>query len=203
MASRPGAGLSGVCGVLLILLFRHDAYLGGPKGQFAANSYVPIFATGYPTIKRAIDPHWYTGMTLLSGQTAVLTFGFLATVCLLKIVATSLTLGGGGSGGVFAPALFIGATGGGAVGMALHRWNPAIDPSAYALVGMGAVLAAAIQAPLMAIMLLLELTRDYQIMLPAMLAAVTATLIQQVIVKDGLYTLPLRQEGIRVGGRWA
>ncbi len=194
-----GAALSGICGVILILLFRHDAYLGGPAGQFAAKSYVPIFSTGYPTIHRALDPLWYAGMQQPSGEMAALTLAFLAVVCLLKIAATSLTLGSGGSGGVFAPALFIGATGGGAVGMLLHRFNPAIEPSAYALVGMGAVLAAAIQAPLMSIMLLFELTRNYQIMLPAMLAAVTATVIQQVIVKDGLYTLPLRHQGIRVG----
>ena len=191
-----GAALSGVCGVVLILAFRHDSYLGG---QFAAKSYVPIFATGYPTILRAIDPQWYTGKMQGSGELAVLTLTFLVTVCVLKVLATSLTLGSGGSGGVFAPSLFLGATGGGAVGMMLHRIYPGIEPSAYALVGMGAVLAAAIQAPLMAIMLLFELTRNYQIMLPSMLAAVTATLIQQIIVKDGLYTLPLRQQGIRVG----
>jgi CIC family chloride channel protein len=194
-----GAMLSGVCGVILILLFRHDAYLGGPAGQFASKSYVPTFSTGYPTIHRALDPQWYAGVVQSSGEMAVLSLAFLAVVCLLKVVATSLTLGSGGSGGVFAPALFIGATGGGAVGLLLQRFNPAIAPSAYALVGMGAVLAAAIQAPLMSIMLLFELTRNYQIMLPAMLAAVTATLIQQVIVKDGLYTLPLRHQGIRVG----
>ncbi len=194
-----GAALSGACGVILILLFSHDAYLGGPSGQFAAKSYVPVFATGYPTIHRALDPQWYTGKLLATGDLGMLSMTFLATVCLLKVLATSLTLGSGGSGGVFAPSLFIGATGGGAVGMIVHRFNPAADPTSYALVGMGAVLAAAIQAPLMAIMLLFELTRNYQIMLPAMLAAVTATLIQQVIVKDGLYTLPLCHEGIRVG----
>ncbi|HVT82027.1 MAG TPA: chloride channel protein [Phycisphaerae bacterium] len=194
-----GALLSGVCGVILILLFRHDPYLGGPAGQFAAKSYVPIFSTGYPTIHRALDPQWYIGHLQPSGEMALLSLAFLAAVCVLKLLATSLTLGSGGSGGVFAPALFIGATGGGAVGLLLQHFNPAIEPSSYAIVGMGAVLAAAIQAPLMAIMLLFELTRNYQIMLPAMLAAVTATVIQQVIVRDGLYTLPLRAQGIRVG----
>jgi CIC family chloride channel protein len=194
-----GAGLSGVCGVILILLFRHDAYLGGAAGRFALDSYVPIFAGGYPTIHRTLDPAWYSGITVAGGQFAVLSLAFLAVLCFLKIAATSLTLGGGGSGGVFAPALFIGATGGGAVGVVLRHFSPAVDPSSYALVGMGAVLAAAIQAPLMSIILLFELTRNYQVMLPAMLGAVTATLIQQLIVKESIYTLPLRDEGIGLG----
>lgn len=194
-----GALLSGVCGVVLILAFRHDAYLGSPTGQFATQSYVPIFADGYPTIHRALDPAWYTEHLLPSGNAAVLTVAFLATVCILKIIATSFTLGAGGSGGVFAPSLFIGATGGGAIGKLLNHFDSSIAPHAFALVGMGAVLAAAIQAPLMSIILLFELTRNYQVMLPAMLAAVTATALQQWLVKDSLYTLPLRLEGVRVG----
>jgi CIC family chloride channel protein len=194
-----GALLSGVCGVVLILAFRHDAYLGSATGQFATQSYVPIFADGYPTIHRALDPAWYTERILPSGNAAVLTLAFLATVCILKIIATSFTLGAGGSGGVFAPSLFIGATGGGAVGMLMHQVDKTVAPYAFALVGMGAVLAAAIQAPLMSIILLFELTRNYQVMLPAMLAAVTATAIQQWVMKDSLYTLPLRLEGVRVG----
>ncbi len=194
-----GAGLSGFCGVAVILLFRHDGYLGGPAGRFALDSYVPIFAGGYPTILRSLEPAWYTGMNTPAGQFAVLTLALLAVLSILKIVATSLTLGSGGSGGVFAPSLFIGATGGGAVGIVLHHFFPAIEPSSYALVGMGAVLAAAIQAPLMAIILLFELTRNYQVMLPAMLSVVTATLIQQLLVKESIYTLPLRAEGIGLG----
>jgi CIC family chloride channel protein len=194
-----GAFLSGVCGVILILAFRHDAYLGSPTGQFATQSYIPIFADGYPTINRALDPAWYTEHLLPSGNLAVLTVAFLASVCILKIIATSFTLGAGGSGGVFAPSLFIGATGGGAVGLLLQHVDKTVAPYAFALVGMGAVLAAAIQAPLMSIILLFELTRNYQVMLPAMLAAVTATAMQQWFVKDSLYTLPLRLEGVRVG----
>ena len=190
-----GAGLSGICGIALLVLFGHDAFLKTRFGE----GYIPIFGGGYPTILRMIDPSWYTPAYTFSGHTVELTLSFLLAICVLKILATSFTLGPGGSGGVFAPALFIGAAGGGAVGVVLHGYLPSADPSTYALVGMGAMLAATIQAPLTAIMLLFELTRNYAVMLPIMLAAVAATIIQQVLVGDSLYTLPLKKLGVTLG----
>ncbi len=190
-----GAGLSGVCGIALLVLFHNNSFL---KLRFS-QGYIPIFGGGYPTILRMIDPTWYTGAHVIGGRVAELTLAFLLTICVLKILATSFTLAPGGSGGVFAPALFIGAAGGGAVGVMLHTYLPSANPSTYALVGMGAMLAAVIQAPLTAIMLLFELTRNYAVMLPIMLAAVAATIIQQVLVGESLYTLPLRRLGVRLG----
>ncbi len=192
-----GAGLSGVCGVLMILLFHNDPWV---QERFAKDAYVPIFGGGYPTILRAIDPSWYVpNGNMVDGHAVTLGLEFLLVVCLLKIVATALTLGTGGSGGVFAPALFVGATAGGSFGLILSRLVPQTAPGDYALVGMGAVLAAVIQAPLMSILLLFEITRDYGVMLPIMLTAVTATLMYQLVFGEGLYTLPLRDKGIRVG----
>jgi len=193
-----GAGLSGVCGAVLILLFRHDTYVAH---HFAEKAYVPIFADGYSTILRAIDPSWYDagGAHQVNGQAVWLGVEFLAAVCIFKIVATALTLGSGGSGGVFAPALFIGASAGGLFGILLSHILPGPAPSAYALVGMGAVLAAVIQAPLMSILLLFDITRNYQVMLPIMLTAVIATLMYQFVFGESLYTLPLAARGIRVG----
>ncbi len=190
-----GAALSGVCGIVLLLLFQHDPFL---KTRFA-QGYIPIFGGGYPTILRMINPAWYSPQHVFSGHTAELTLSFLLVICVLKIMATSFTLGPGGSGGVFAPALFIGAAGGGSVGVVLHQYLPSANPSTYALVGMGAMLAATIQAPLTAIMLLFELTRNYAVMLPIMLAAVSATIIQQVLVGESLYTLPLKKLGVTLG----
>ncbi len=190
-----GAGLSGVCGIVVLVLFRHDPFMAS---RFA-HGYVPIFADGYPTIRRAIDPNWYNGLHHFNGHSVRIGLEFLLVICLLKIVATSFTLGSGGSGGVIAPALFIGAAGGGALGIVLHTYNPHIQAATYALVGMGSVLAAAIQAPLTAIILLFELTRNYAIMLPIMLAAVTATVIQQIFIGEGLYTLPLKKLGVKLG----
>jgi CIC family chloride channel protein len=156
---------------------------------------VPIFASGYPTIMQALDPGAYGG----AGRAAVVTLAALAVLCVAKIVATSFTLGSGGSGGVFAPSLFIGATAGGAVGLALRQVSAGVQPATYALVGMGAVLAAIIQAPLMGIILLFELTRNYQVMLPIMIAAVTATVLYRAVFRESIYTQPLRRMGVRAG----
>src|SRR5262249_40598508 len=95
--------------------------------------------------------------------------------------------------------LFIGACGGGAFGLVLSWMEPHAAPSAYALLAMGAVLAAVIQAPLMSILLLFELTRNYDVMTPIMLTAVTATVISRLIFEETLYTQPLQARGVRVG----
>ncbi len=189
---RPAVGalLSGILGILLIWLFRHNALV---QQSFLQSAYVPIFDNGYDTVKQAIDPQFFKGGAL------GLTLGFLTLCYVFKIVATSLTLGSGGSGGVFAPTIFIGATGGAMFGLVLKHFSPEVQPSAYALIGMGAVLAAVSQAPLMGIILLFELTRDYQVMLPIMLAAVTAVIIHQMMLGESIYTRPIRAMGIRLG----
>jgi len=185
-----GAGLSGVCGVVLIMILDHNGYI-----RKAGNWYVPIFASGYSTITQILNADNYGG-----GHAAIgLTFGILLLLCVSKILATSFTLGGGGSGGVFAPALFVGATAGGAFGMLLRHFLPDVQPSVYAIVGMGAVLAAIIQAPLMGIILLFELTRNYQVMLPIMLSGVTATVLFRAVMKESIYTIPLTKMGVRAG----
>ncbi len=196
---RPalGAFCSGLCGVGIILLFWHDPLV---QSRFAAQAYVPVFGGGYLTILRAIDPSWYVQNGHFVGQQAVyLTLTFLTMVAVFKIIATALTLGSGGSGGVFAPALLIGATAGGAFGLFLSQFTPEAIPSAYALVAMGAVLAAVIQAPLMAILLVFEITRNYQVMLPMMLAVVVATLLYRLSVGESVYTQPLKSKGVRLG----
>jgi len=118
----------------------------------------------------------------------------------LKILATSLTLGSGGSGGVFAPSLFIGVMLGSSFGSLIHILFPAmeISPGAYALVGMGAVFAGAAQAPISAIMILFEMTGDYKIILPLMITCVISTLVIKKISKDSIYTLKLRRRGIDI-----
>lgn len=190
-----GGFLCGVCGLILILLFADNPFM---HSRFATG-FVPIFGDGYATIRRVIDPAWYTGQNLLAVGPDRLTLEFLVAICVLKLLATWFTLGSGGSGGVFAPALFLGATLGGAFGIILQHFMPGTQPSTFALVAMGATLAAAIQAPLTGIFLLFELTRNYNVMPPIMLAAVTATVIQQLIIGESVYTLPLKKMGIRLG----
>lgn len=114
-----------------------------------------------------------------------------------KMVATSLTLHSGGSGGVFTPSLFIGAAIGGAFGVALADLLPALEltPEAYALVGMGAVVAAATGAPLTGILIVFEMTDDSAIMLPLMLTVVIAYVVARRLEPDNLYSGWLRRRG--------
>jgi chloride channel protein, CIC family len=124
--------------------------------------------------------------------------GFLLVLLVGKMVATSLTIGIGGSGGVFAPSLFMGAMFGTAFGMLAQHLGLAEAPGAYGLVGMGAVFAGAARAPITAVIIMFELTGEYSIILPLMLAIVLATLISRVISGDTIYTLKLRRRGVRL-----
>ncbi len=145
-----------------------------------------MYGVGYPVLERAVAGH-YVLMALL---------GLLAA----KILATSLTMWIGGSGGVFAPSLFMGAMLGSAYGTIVHRLMPhlAAAPGAYGLVGMGAVFAASARAPITAVIIIFELTGDYRIILPLMLAIVVATTLSNAITRDTIYTLKLRRRGIDI-----
>jgi CIC family chloride channel protein len=124
----------------------------------------------------------------------------LALLALGSMVATSITLSSGGSGGVFTPSLYVGAATGGAFGVALAGLFPGLHlrPEAYAVVGMGAVVAAATAAPITGILLVFEMTNDYEIVLPLMLATVIATVVARRIEPDSLYSGWLRRRGERI-----
>ncbi len=148
--------------------------------------YPQIFGVGYPSIEH-----------VLNGNLAPL---LVLALVGLKILATSLTLGSGGSGGVFAPSLFIGVMLGSSYGSLLHILFPALPISvgAFALVGMGAVFAGAAQAPISAIFILFEMTGDYKIILPLMITCVIATLVVKRFSVDSIYTLKLKRRGIDI-----
>lgn len=114
-----------------------------------------------------------------------------------KILATALTLGSGGWGGDLAPTLFAGAMLGGAYGTGLSALlGPAVaSAGAYAMVGMGAVLASAIRCPLTAILLLFELTSSYEVILPIMVAVATSSFVARRLSRFGLYHRRLRELG--------
>ncbi|NUR02781.1 MAG: chloride channel protein [Streptomyces sp.] len=147
-----------------------------------------MYGVGYPVLQKATE----------SGYAV----GFLLLLLVGKILATSLTIGIGGSGGVFAPSLFIGAMLGSAYGIGVHHLLPhsAGAVGAYALVGMGAVFAGAARAPITAVVILFELTGEYSIILPLMLAIVLATAVSRLITRDTIYTLKLRRRGIDLEG---
>lgn len=125
-------------------------------------------------------------------------FLLLVLLIFFKPLATSFTLGSGNSGGVFAPSLFIGAMLGGVLGMIFYKLLPDIagSPGSYALVGMAAVFAAAARAPLTAILIVFEMSNDYEMILPLMVAAVTASHFAQWIYPESIYTQKLTRRGI-------
>ena len=154
-----------------------------------------VMGNGYPIIGLSLDPAAYRSAPQW-------TFAILIILLAGKVLCTCLTLGSGGSGGVFAPSLFIGATTGGAFGLLVQQlpWFGGVSPGAYALVGMAAVVAASIHAPLTATLMLFELTRDYKVIVPIMLAAVAGLSVARYIETASIYTLKLRRRGVRFGG---
>ena len=145
-----------------------------------------MYGVGYPVLGKAV-----------AGGYGI---AFLVMLLVGKLVACSLTIGIGGSGGVFAPSLFCGAMAGAVFGDVVHAVAPQAGGSvgAYALVGMGAVFAGAARAPITAVVILFELTGEYTIILPLMLAIVLATAVSELISKDTVYTRKLLRRGIDI-----
>ncbi len=118
----------------------------------------------------------------------------------IKILATSITIGSGGSGGIFAPSLFLGAMAGGFFGFVVNQLFPTItaSPGAYSIVGMGAVVSATTHGPLAAILILFEMTGTYKIILPLMLACIIATIASGQFSRESIYTLKLMRRGVNI-----
>jgi CIC family chloride channel protein len=170
---------------------------GLPKPFAFADYPMPaFFGDGYGVIRKFLDADLYT--TSAVAPLLIL----VASLILLKVIATCLTLGSGGSGGIIAPCLFLGAATGATVGILLRQTGlfPQIQPEIYALVGMGAVLGAVVHAPLAGILILFDVTRDDKVMLPAMLSTIIATGFARLLFKDSIYTLSLRRRGVHIGG---
>ena len=142
------------------------------------------------------DGYDYMKVVLNGGGIALAMF----VLIFLKILATSITLGSGGAGGIFAPSLFIGAMLGGAFGSVAHRLLPDLTAGsgAYATVGIGAFLAAATHAPMTAIFLLFEMTGNYQIIIPIMLTSIIGTVVASKFNEDSIDTVDFTREGIDI-----
>jgi CIC family chloride channel protein len=124
----------------------------------------------------------------------------LATLCAVKLVATIVSYASGNAGGIFAPSLYIGAMAGGAVGMAVHRLAPfpTADPGAYALVGMGTLFAGIIRAPMTSVFMIFEITQDYQILVPLMVANMLSFTISRRYQPVPVYHALLQQDGVHL-----
>jgi CIC family chloride channel protein len=117
---------------------------------------------------------------------------------LVKVLTTSLTVGTGNSGGIFMPSLFMGAMLGQCYGMITNLVFPKFTApaSAYALVGMAAFFSGAVRAPITAILIIFEMTGNYNLVLPLMLTTVSSSLFSKWLSEDTIYTKKLTRRGI-------
>ncbi|MHC4217937.1 MAG: chloride channel protein [Planctomycetota bacterium] len=166
------------------------ALLGGAAIGVIAIWLPHVLGVGYEAINEALN--------------GTMLWKIMLVLVVVKVIAVSITIGSGGSGGIFAPSLFIGAMLGGAVGTVVNTvWQETTaGPGAYALVGMGAVVAAGTHAPITAIVMIFELTGDYKIILPLMITCIIATLLTTRLQAASIYTLKLLRRGVDIhGGR--
>jgi CIC family chloride channel protein len=124
----------------------------------------------------------------------------MVTLCALKVVATIVSYASGHAGGIFAPSLFIGAMVGGALGTLVQSYAPfpTATPGAYALVGMGALFAGIIRAPMTSVFMIFEITQDYHIIVPLMVANMLSLAISRHFQPDPVYHALLRQDGVHL-----
>lgn len=161
--------------------------IGGLLSGFICMFLPQLYGFSYEAINNALrgNEGWYQ----------------MIGIYFLKPVVAALTVGSGGSGGMFAPAMKMGAMLGGMFGNIVHTLFPTITATsgAYALVGMGALTAGIIRAPLTVILILFEVTGNYEIVLPIMFAAVTSSLIARLAYRHSMESYVLEKEGVRVG----
>lgn len=187
-----GGAILGVIGLIYVLTCR----------DMSPDYHPPaFFGNGYPIIERLFEKTAYLIQAESASDLATATVALLLVTMLVKIAGTVMTVGSGGSGGVLAPSLFIGATLGGAFGLAVNHLGVFGDvhPGAYALAGMAGVLAGSVHCPLTAFLLIFEMTQDYKVILPVMLVSILATTFAQIVHRDSMYAYWLRHMGLRMG----
>ncbi|MEE8484215.1 MAG: chloride channel protein [Nitrospinota bacterium] len=190
-----------ICGILAAFLYKtyfmtvdilnklklHPIILpafGGMLVGLIAIAFPDILGNGYDSMNKVL--------------TGKMTLWIAFALVFVKIIATSITLGSKGSGGKFAPALFVGSMAGGAFGAALNYFFPeSVGPSgSYALVGMGAVMAAIAHAPLTNILMVFELTNNFQVIVPIMVACISSSFVYSYFWPNSIYMEELRLRGI-------
>jgi len=195
----------GVVGGFVALAFTHTLYffedrfedlkkLPGPIKPVIGGLAVGVIGFFFPQV---FSDGYETIMNTMRGELPIYLLGALV---ILKIIATSFTLGSGNSGGIFAPSLFMGAVAGGLYGQVVHSLFPDVTAAsgAYALVGMAAVVSGTTYAPITALLIIFEMTGDYRIILPLMIVVVLSTLVAGRISKESIYTLKLARRGVRL-----
>ncbi len=203
----PYMGLGVICGLagiafIRLLYWSEDRFDESPLHPILRPALGGLLLGGLSIAVPQVLGIGYEGITkaVLGEGTWYVLLGLAAA----KLIATSITLGSGGSGGIFAPSLFLGATLGGAWGHIVNHAAPnvAANPGAYALVGMGGMVAATTHAPITAILILFEMTGSYKIILPLMFACIGAVLLSSRLYPESIYTLKLARRGLDLrGGR--
>jgi CIC family chloride channel protein len=158
--------------------------IGGLATGLVLRFLPEVYGTGFPAIESAL---WVR-----------FPWELLVALFAAELIANCATLGSGGSGGVFAPSLYMGAMLGGSFGTLAHHAFPSwtAGAGAYAMVGMAAFFAAAAKAPTTALLILFEMTNDYHIMLPLMAATVASVSVSHRLLPQSIYTLKLHRRGI-------
>jgi chloride channel protein, CIC family len=149
--------------------------------------FVPqVLGVGYSYVGDALD--------------GTMALKLMVLLVVLKLFAITTCYASGNAGGIFGPALFLGAMLGGAVGTVAHRLLPAYTaaPGAYALVGMGALFAGIVRAPMTSVLMIFEMTRDYAVIVPLMIANLASLFISSTFQKDPIYEALAHQDGIHL-----
>lgn len=170
--ATPGAGglLVGICGAIAIYLTGSSSVFGVGYGQLAAQLQ------------------------------SSLPFKIMIVLCVCKFAATVFSYGSGSAGGIFGPSLYLGGMIGGATGLMTRHFlgNPLIEPEAFALVGMGAVFAGVVRAPVTSIIMIFEMTNNYSIILPLMIANIISYLMATELSPTPIYDALLKQDDIHL-----
>jgi len=206
-------GLVGVAGAVYPMLPPKVSATAKQEMQMRGQPSPPLFGVGYEVIDHALrlenenkpnsveeTDEGADRIVRLDRAEMLAQFWWLLPLALLKPLMTSLALGGGGSGGIFAPSLFLGAALGASFGLVCNMLFPdfSANPGVYAIVGMGAVVAGTTHGTLSAIVIVYEMTDDYRIILPIMIAAGLASVVARFIDPDSIYTKKLsrRKESV-------
>jgi CIC family chloride channel protein len=200
--------LAGVFGAVFLKMLRHAEFLfgklplpiygrlalGGAAVGAIALAYPEVWGNGYGVTNQVLHENFTRGGTLL--------LWWLVGVTLAKLVATTATVGSGAVGGVFTPTLFLGAGLGTVFGVALNHagYAQTLPTAAFGLVGMGALLAATTHSPLLSMIIVFEISLNYSLVPPLMLACAVATLMSRRLHPNSIYTEPLRAKGLLAEG---
>ncbi len=188
MLPACGAGALALLGILHVAFAAKSIDVG-------EGALPPFYGSGYALAKFVLQPNFY------EADTALVVAALLIGLAVTKAVATSLTLGSGGIGGLFAPSLVIGALVGGAFGSMgeLVPFVRDVGPVPLALAGMAGVVAGSTHAPLAGALLVYELTRQPSILMPVILVAALSTIVARIFERHSLYTAELAALGVRLG----